>query len=425
MATHDNALSVRKFYRTKTLIVSVAVTLGISFLGSLPAKAAPAAPPSTPSTSSDAKAAWENSSHQAEAASEQVNGAKQAEVKSQQVASRAAADLTAARNKVASSQQVSTSAVSAVASYQVKLNAFANASFRGARLSQFSVILTATSAADFLDESTVVDRVAQDTRKTLTAAVAAKNAAATAKTAADADEAAAVTAKTQADQAASVAIAATVLATSKKAQLDAAVVTYQSLYNKLSAQEKAAAASSTERIRQESLRIAAGLESQAHAAAAAAKQDLAAAAPAAGQQKAQVRASTSGTAVTTTPATVVGGDAAGNAAAALALSKVGLPYVYGAAGPDAFDCSGLTSWAWAQQGISIPRASYEQANYPEVSLDQLQPGDLVTYYSPVSHVAIYVGGGLVVSAADEQLGIVLRPVSDAGPDATGHRVPRG
>ncbi len=106
------------------------------------------------------------------------------------------------------------------------------------------------------------------------------------------------------------------------------------------------------------------------------------------------------------------------------MTKVGFAYAYAGDGPDAYDCSGLTTWAWAQAGISIPRVSYEQANFPSVPLDQLEPGDLVTYYSPVSHVAIYVGDGMVVSAADEALGIVLRPVDGAGPDATGHRVPR-
>ena len=107
------------------------------------------------------------------------------------------------------------------------------------------------------------------------------------------------------------------------------------------------------------------------------------------------------------------------------MSKIGNPYTYSGNGPEAFDCSGLTTWAWAQAGVGIPRTSSEQSNFPEVPLDQLQPGDLVTYYSPVSHVAIYVGNGMVVSAADEALGIIYVPVGRGGPDASGHRVPRG
>ena len=74
MATHAQNLPVSRLRRTKNLIAGAAVTVSVCMLGSLPAHAAPAAPPST---SGDAKAAWQNSSHLAEVASEQVNGAKQ------------------------------------------------------------------------------------------------------------------------------------------------------------------------------------------------------------------------------------------------------------------------------------------------------------------------------------------------------------
>ena len=122
---------------------------------------------------------------------------------------------------------------------------------------------------------------------------------------------------------------------------------------------------------------------------------------------------------------VVGGDAQGNAAAALALTKVGGPYVWAANGPTSFDCSGLTVFCWAAQGITIARTSAEQANLPVIPMANLQPGDLVTYYVPTSHVAIYVGGGNVVSAADEALGIILVPATQGGPSPVAHRVPRG
>lgn len=85
-----------------------------------------------------------------------------------------------------------------------------------------------------------------------------------------------------------------------------------------------------------------------------------------------------------------------------ALSKQGAPYAWGAAGPSAFDCSGLTSWAHQQVGKSIPRTSGEQAaSGTPVSLDSLQPGDVVSYYSGASHVAIYIGDGKVVQALNE------------------------
>jgi cell wall-associated NlpC family hydrolase len=83
-----------------------------------------------------------------------------------------------------------------------------------------------------------------------------------------------------------------------------------------------------------------------------------------------------------------------------ALSKLGSPYRYGAAGPSAFDCSGLMKWSFAQAGIVLPRTSRAQSTVgTPVSKANLQPGDLVFFYSPVSHVAMYIGGGKVVHAS--------------------------
>lgn len=84
---------------------------------------------------------------------------------------------------------------------------------------------------------------------------------------------------------------------------------------------------------------------------------------------------------------------------AAARSAIGSPYVYGANGPSAFDCSGLTSWAYQQAGVSIPRTSQAQASAgTPVSLDALQPGDIIVYYSGASHVGIYTGNGTIIDA---------------------------
>ncbi|HSJ22051.1 MAG TPA: NlpC/P60 family protein [Nocardioidaceae bacterium] len=103
----------------------------------------------------------------------------------------------------------------------------------------------------------------------------------------------------------------------------------------------------------------------------------------------------------------------GRAGAAVnyALAQVGDAYVYGASGPDAFDCSGLTMMAWAQAGVSLPHSSSAQmSSGPSVSSDALQPGDLVFYYSPVSHVGIYIGNGQIVHAANPSTGVEVAPV---------------
>jgi len=107
----------------------------------------------------------------------------------------------------------------------------------------------------------------------------------------------------------------------------------------------------------------------------------------------------------TPPASV---PASGRAAAAVryALAQVGKSYVYGAAGPSAFDCSGLTMMAFRQAGISLPHSSRAQfSSGTRVSASQLQPGDLVFYYSPISHVGIYIGGGRIVDAANPGTGV--------------------
>jgi cell wall-associated NlpC family hydrolase len=90
-------------------------------------------------------------------------------------------------------------------------------------------------------------------------------------------------------------------------------------------------------------------------------------------------------------------------AVAFVFAQLGCPYSYGATGPCSvgFDCSGLVMSAWASAGISIPRDTYSQwAALPHVSLSNLQPGDLV-YYNGIGHVAMYVGGGMIIDAPTE------------------------
>ena len=115
---------------------------------------------------------------------------------------------------------------------------------------------------------------------------------------------------------------------------------------------------------------------------------------------------------------VASAPASGRAAAAVqyALGQVGDSYVFGAAGPSAFDCSGLTMMAWSQAGVGLPHSSGAQmGSGSRVSSDSLQPGDLVFYYSPVSHVGIYIGGGRIVHAANPGTGDL--------PARRGHRSP--
>ncbi len=104
-----------------------------------------------------------------------------------------------------------------------------------------------------------------------------------------------------------------------------------------------------------------------------------------------------------------GGSAgSGRAATAVSVAKaqVGDRYVWGADGPGSFDCSGLTSFAWRAAGVSLPHQSRAQfAATDRVSRSNIEPGDLVFFYSPISHVGIYIGGGLMVHAANPGAGV--------------------
>jgi cell wall-associated NlpC family hydrolase len=100
-----------------------------------------------------------------------------------------------------------------------------------------------------------------------------------------------------------------------------------------------------------------------------------------------------------------------------AVSRVGMPYVWGAAGPTAFDCSGLVQWSLAQAGVAMPRVAADQARTgPAVPVSRLQPGDLLFYRTDptapnyISHVAIYLGKGLMIQAPEPGMDVQIVPV---------------
>jgi cell wall-associated NlpC family hydrolase len=214
-----------------------------------------------------------------------------------------------------------------------------------------------------------------------------------------------VLAEREADAAAQLAAVTDLEATvrAEKASIDTKVREAQRLLASLEAEERA-------RLERERQRA----QARAVAAARAASRAIAARAAAA------TAASTAGTTTpspatptrttgSTRSATPVSGRAA--AAVQFALAQVGKPYVYGGAGPDSYDCSGLTMAAWARAGVSLPHGARAQlAGGTPISTSQLQPGDLITYYSPIQHIGMYIGGGRIVHAANPRTDVNVAPV---------------
>lgn len=445
MAPHSTSPLRTTRYRTATghlkrlgiVCVVAAGALSLSVVAT-PAQAAPALPthradPGDPDTSADAKKAWLGAEEKAGALNELVLQAqekqKAAAGKSAAAAKTAASrkatadaagkEKAAAQAEAASAQADYRSAAAAERTYRAKAEKFASASFRGARLGSLSALLSADSPDQFLETASQLNVVAGETKQSLDQAASAKAAAAAAATRAN-------DAQQKANAVAAKASAASRDAQQAKREADAAAA-------------KAAKASAAVKQRQQDLKAEAGrlkrlynslTEQERQQALAAQQAEAEAAAVAAERQSLSARGRTlapegaGDAAAAPAPQAPASAPASGKAKIAIeaALSKVGVPYVWGAAGPDAFDCSGLTSWAWAQAGVTIPRTSAGQATLQEVPLSELQPGDLITYYSPVSHVALYIGNGQIVNASTSSKPVMVMSMYYNKNNPTGHRV---
>ena len=111
------------------------------------------------------------------------------------------------------------------------------------------------------------------------------------------------------------------------------------------------------------------------------------------------------------PTPVITGDSLGAQALRFAEEKLGDPYVWGGAGPNDFDCSGLVMWSYEQVGIQLDHFTGDQWNEGEhISRSQLQPGDLVFFFADISHVGMYVGNGLMIDAPTFGQPVQIQPV---------------
>ena len=182
---------------------------------------------------------------------------------------------------------------------------------------------------------------------------------------------------------------------SSKADVQKKLSEARELLSKLTAEEKARLAAIEKKKEEEARRKAAELAQQ-QAAEAKKRQE----AEAAAQQQSDSGTSdtsTSGSTGTSTDDSAYATKAA--KALAFARAQVGKPYVWGATGPDSYDCSGLTQASWKAAGVDLPRTTWDQVNVgTTVSLANAQPGDLIFFYDDISHVGLYIGNGMMIHA---------------------------
>ncbi|MET7378117.1 NlpC/P60 family protein [Streptomyces sp. NPDC005526] len=183
-----------------------------------------------------------------------------------------------------------------------------------------------------------------------------------------------------------------------KATVQKKLADARELLSKLNAEEKARLAAIEKQKQEEAARKAAELAKQQAAEQAAAQQQAASS----GSGTSDSTGSTGSTGSTDTSGSSTSGTSyatQADKALAFARAQIGKPYVWGATGPDSYDCSGLTQAAWKAAGVTLPRTTYDQVNAgTTVSLSQAQPGDLVFFYDDISHVGVYIGNGMMIHA---------------------------
>ncbi|WP_246080427.1 C40 family peptidase [Modestobacter altitudinis] len=248
--------------------------------------------------------------------------------------------LSSQQTAVATADAQVAQAEARAAELQDELSSVAQAAFTGDGLGSLQAFMTSSSAEEFLDRVALLNSIADHHNDVLARVAEARSAAEQARAAA---ESAALDAQQQVRRVAS-----------QQEELQGEIADYQAQYALLTAEE------------------------QTRADVAHGGQTLAP--PSVG--------------------TVEADSATVQAVLDTALAQVGDPYVWAAAGPDAFDCSGLTQYAFAAAGVALPHSSAMQATMGQpVSRADIRPGDLVYFYSPVSHIGIYIGGGRMVHAS--------------------------
>ncbi|MGY2078952.1 NlpC/P60 family protein [Modestobacter sp. SYSU DS0657] len=317
---------------------------------------APAPAAAEPTTSAEAATLVAERAHELEVVTEQFNDAR-VELETKQ------AEVDAAVAQVEAAE-------AALAGARDRVREVARSAYTGDQLSTLQAMLTSESADELMDRVGTLGSIADHNNGILGEAVAADEQATEAQAAA---EAAATEAQAQLDR-----------VEQQRTDLNKQIAEYQAMYERLSAAEQAASRAEAER---------------QHAAEAAAAEQAAGSGSGSGSGGGGSAARAAAPAAQAPSAPVVASSGAAATAVSTAMAQQGKPYVWAAAGPGSFDCSGLVQYAYAAAGISVPHSSRAQATMGRaVSRGELQPGDIIAFYSPVSHVGIYIGNGQMVHA---------------------------
>ncbi|WP_040338743.1 C40 family peptidase [Candidatus Blastococcus massiliensis] len=337
-----------------------AVVAVVGALGILLATVPAAAAPGDPSTSAEAAELVAARGHDLEALSEEFNEARET-LRGQQAAAEAA-------------QAELDRATAALAAAQESVRGVARTAYTGTGLTSFEALMISGSADEFVTRMSTLQHVAGHQNELLGRAAGANAAAVEAQAQVQASVA---EAQRQYD-----AVAA------KQAELQRQIAEFQAIHDRLSTQER---------------------------------QAVAAAAAEAHSPRASRAERTEPLAEASAP--VVANSGAAQIAVDTAMAQRGKPYVWAAGGPRSFDCSGLTQYAFRAAGISLPHSSRLQSRMGQsVARADLQPGDLVFFYSPVSHVGIYIGGGQMVHAPTSGDVVKTAPVDAVGGYAGARRI---
>jgi cell wall-associated NlpC family hydrolase len=265
------------------------------------------------------------------------------------------AEVTVAAEQAAAAAAAANAAAAhaAVAAYEPQLRAIAASGYTGKAQSRFAAFLTSQSAADLVQQMTTLDMIAAHTNSVISGVAAAQTAA--------------QQAQATADQAAATAKAGLEQLEGQQAALQKQVSAYKTDFARLSAPEQA-----------------------------------------------KVTTAVAGRSIAPPRNLPLPPGAAGEAIKT-ALAQVGDPYQHGAIGPDAFDCSGLTAYAYAAAGIILAHSSQAQSTLgTQVTRAELQPGDLVFFYTPISHVGLYIGDGMMVHARTYGSPVAVTSVDQKG-----------